>query len=130
MFVYGNSLLFQYLRFSCQSFTSLVRKIQTLFWSPEAPKSLMANLGTAFAINGILTYLWKWPTLLELTEYFGFGFETESKAGFGFGFAPESKAGFGFGFDPKLNWKTPNPETSYNIFKFTWFLLISLHFTT
>ena len=39
------------------------------------------------------------PFLLELTEYFEFGFETESKAGFGF--RDESKAGFGFGFDPK-----------------------------
>ena len=40
--------------------------------------------------------------LIELTEYFGFGFETESKAGFGFGFVAESKAGFGFRFGPKL----------------------------
>ena len=36
-----------------------------------------------------------------MTEYFGFGFETESKAGFGFGFVAESKDGLGFGFDPK-----------------------------
>ena len=49
-------------------------------------------------------------------EYFGFGFETESKAGFGLGFVAESKAGFGFGFDPKPCWKRPNPET-YLIFK-------------
>ena len=46
-------------------------------------------------------------------EYFGFGFETESKAGFGLGFVAESKAGFGFGFDPKPCWKRPNPETSH-----------------
>ena len=37
---------------------------------------------------------------LELTEYFGLGFETESNAGFGF--AAEAKAGFGISFGPKL----------------------------
>ena len=41
-------------------------------------------------------------------EYFGFGFETETKA-----FVAKSKAGF----DPKLSWKSPNPETSHNFFK-------------
>ena len=54
--------------------------------------------------------------MVEMGEYFGFGFETESKAGFGLGFVAESKAGFGFGFDPKPCWKRQNPETSH-IFK-------------
>ena len=51
-------------------------------------------------------------SLFEMGEYFGFSFETESKAGFGLGFVAESKAGFGFGFDPKPTWKSPKPETS------------------
>ena len=40
-------------------------------------------------------------TRLEMTKYFGFGFETESKASFGLGFVAKSKASFGFGFDSK-----------------------------
>ena len=50
---------------------------------------------------------------LEMGEYFGFSFETESKAGFGLGFVDESKAGFGFGFHPKPTWKSLIPKTSH-----------------
>ena len=70
------------------------------------------------SLSSFLSPIWNnllWSTRvleLEMGEYFGFGFETESKAGFGLGFVAESKAGFGFGFDPKPTWKSPKPETS------------------
>jgi hypothetical protein len=61
--------------------------------------------------NGQHTPLCRW-FILELTESFGFGLESESKTGFRFKSKAESCDGFRFGLGPNPMFKLANPETS------------------